>query len=100
MLYCYVYQFNTGDEDDEKADSNDYSINKRTKEQHSAKFCLSRKSSMKDTKEKERKKTMTINVYKDGHSQILFLKDKKREIYVYVFIMSNRKKRRIYTHDT
>jgi hypothetical protein len=55
MLYCYVYQFNTGDEDDEKAGSNEYNINKRTKEQHSAEFCLSHRSSMKD-KEKEKKK--------------------------------------------
>jgi hypothetical protein len=51
-----VYQFNTGDEDDEKADSNEYSINKRTKEQHSAEFCLSHKSSMKDTQNEEKKK--------------------------------------------
>jgi hypothetical protein len=80
MLYCYVYQFNTGDEDDEKAGSNEYSINKRTKEQHSAEFCLSfsHKSSMKDKEKKRRKRTMTINVYKDGHSQILY-RDKKKE---------------------
>jgi hypothetical protein len=40
---------------------------------------------------------MTTNVYKDGHSQILF-KDKKREIYMYVFIMSNREKEEEFTH--
>jgi len=82
MLYCYVYQFNTGDEDDEKAGSNDYSINKQIKEQYSAEFCLSHKSSMKDTKKEKcrrEKKTMTTNVYKDGHSQIVCRDKKKKE---------------------
>jgi hypothetical protein len=59
MLYCYVYQFNTGDEDDEKAGSNEYSINKRTKEQHSAEFCLSLSHSQiineRQRKKKERR---------------------------------------------
>jgi len=55
MLYCYVYQFNTGDEDDEKAGSNEYSINKRTKEQHSAEFCLSHSQIINERQRKKKK---------------------------------------------
>jgi hypothetical protein len=53
MLHCYVYQFNTGDEDDDKRVAMKYSINKRTIEQHSAKCCLSHKSSNERHKERE-----------------------------------------------
>ena len=98
VLYCYICQLNTCDEHDEEAGSNDYSINKRTEEQHSAEFCLSHKSSMKDTnkKEKERKKTMTINVYKDGHSQILCW-GKKRMGDLCVCVNNEQKRRNLHT---
>jgi hypothetical protein len=46
---------------------------------------------------------MTINVYKDGHSQILFRdKKKKRDLCVCVYNEQHKKKeeRRIYTRDT
>lgn len=56
VVLLRICQFNTGDEHDEQAGSNEYSINKRTKEQHSAKFCLSHKPSMKDTKKKKKER--------------------------------------------
>jgi len=59
-LYCYVYQFNTGDEDDEKADSNEYSINNRTKEQHSAKI-LSLSQIINERHKEQRKKVDNDN---------------------------------------
>jgi hypothetical protein len=80
-------------------------INTRTKEQHSAEFCLSLSHSQiinERQRRKKRKKTMTINVYKDGHSQILFRDKKtKRDLCVCVYNEQHKKKKKEeFTHVT
>lgn len=101
VVLLRICQFNTGDEHDEQAGSNEYSINKRTKEQHSAKFCLSHKPSMKDTKKKRKKEDNDDKRYKDGHSQILSWGLKKKgNLCVCVYNEQKKRKRRKFTHIT
>jgi hypothetical protein len=54
---------------------------------------------MKDTKKKKKYRKEKEDNDKDGHSQIL-CRDKKREICVHVFIMSNKKEEVEFTHIT